>query len=185
MAETHIDRGKVLIAEPFMLDPNFKRSVVLLCEHQKDGSLGFILNKSLDMKINDLISDFPEFDSTVYYGGPVQTDTVHYIHNVGDMLQNSNMISDGIFWGGDFERLKLLIDAGEVTTDNIRFFVGYSGWSSGQLNEEMRYGSWVLGDLAAEFIFKNNGLSLWSNVLNKKGDTFSVIAQMPDGLTWN
>ncbi len=100
MAKTHINRGKVLIAEPFMLDPNFKRAVVLLCEHQQEGSLGFILNKSLDMKINDLIAEFPKFDATVFYGGPVQTDTVHYIHNVGDLLNNSNGIIDGVFWAG-------------------------------------------------------------------------------------
>lgn len=185
MAEAHINRGGVLIAEPFMLDPNFKRAVILVCEHQNDGSLGFILNKSLDMKINDLIADFPEFDANVYYGGPVQTDTVHYVHNVGDLISNSNVISDGVFWGGDFERLKVLIQAGQVTTENIRFFVGYSGWSSGQLSEEMKFGSWVPGSFTPDYLFKGEAQSLWTNALNEKGNAFSVIAQMPDSLTWN
>lgn len=185
MAKARINRGKVLIAEPFMLDPNFKRSVVLLCEHEKDGSLGFILNKSLDMKINELIADFPEFDSTVFYGGPVQTDTVHYIHNVGEVLDNSHLVKNGVYWGGDFEKLKLLIDAEQVKPENIRFFVGYTGWSSGQLKEEMKYGSWVVGDMNTRQVFIKNAKTLWQNVLKTQGDTFSVIAQMPDGLSWN
>jgi len=185
MADVKINRGEVLIAEPFMLDPNFKRAVILLCEHQNDGSLGFILNKSLDMKINDLITDFPEFNANVYYGGPVQTDTVHYVHNVGDLIPNSNSISGDVYWGGNFERLKQLIDAGEITNDNIRFFVGYTGWSSGQLSEEMRYGSWGTGNFSSDYLFHKQGGTLWTNALKDKGDAFSVIAQMPDGLTWN
>ena len=80
MIDRKIGRGKVLLAEPFMMDSNFKRSVVLVCEHEEEGSLGFILNKSLKMKINDLVSEFPDIESFVYYGGPVQTDTIHYIH---------------------------------------------------------------------------------------------------------
>ncbi len=96
--ETVIQKGKVLLAEPFMADPNFKRAVVLLCEHEQNGSLGFILNKSLDMPVCDLIADFPEFEGEAYYGGPVQTDTIHYIHNVGDLLEGSQMISQGVYW---------------------------------------------------------------------------------------
>ena len=68
---TMLKSGQVLIAEPFMVDPYFKRSVVLLCEHHNEGTVGFILNKNIDMKINDLMSDFPEFEADVFYGGPV------------------------------------------------------------------------------------------------------------------
>ncbi len=185
MAKANINRGKVLIAEPFMIDPNFKRSVVLLCEHEQEGSLGFILNKSLDMQINELIADFPEFDSNVYYGGPVQTDTIHYIHNVGDMLDNSHLIQDGVYWGGDFEKLKLLIDTKMVKSENIKFFVGYTGWSPEQLVEEMKYGSWVISDMDDDYIFGKGNNALWNTVMRKKGDTYSVIAQMPDSITWN
>ncbi|MFK7773629.1 MAG: YqgE/AlgH family protein, partial [Saprospiraceae bacterium] len=103
MIDRKIVQGKVLLAEPFMLDTNFKRSVVLICEHKEDGSLGFILNKSLKMKINELISGFPDIESIVYYGGPVQTDTIHYIHNAGHLFEDSQEIAKGIYWGGDFE----------------------------------------------------------------------------------
>lgn len=180
-----IQKGKVLIAEPFMLDPNFKRGVILLCEHEKEGSIGFILNKSLDMGVSDLIADFPDFEASVYYGGPVQKDTIHYIHNVGDLLENSNQICPGVYWGGDFEKLKFLIRSQLIEPKNIRFFIGYSGWSETQLEDEIEIGSWVLGDMDANYLFKNKPLSLWKKALQNKGDTYSVIAQMPDGLSMN
>lgn len=183
--QTIVNRGKVLVAEPFMADPNFKRSVILLCEHEKGGSLGFILNKTLDMKINELIGDFPEFQAKVYYGGPVQTDTIHYIHNVGSLLDDSNEVCDGVYWGGDFEKLKFLISSKLVKPHNIRFFVGYSGWSDGQLRSEMGIGSWVVADMEPNYIFKTKPKSLWKKVMENKGDVYSVFAQMPDAFSWS
>ena len=180
-----ISKGKILIAEPFMVDPNFKRSVVLMCEHEEEGSLGFILNKSLDMKVNELIADFPEIDASVYYGGPVQTDTIHYIHNVGDVLDESMKVMNGVYWGGDFEKLKTLINSELVQPHNIRFFVGYSGWSYGQLKDEFELGSWLTENMDANYLFKIKPKTLWQKVLQDKGDAFSVIAQMPDSSSWN
>lgn len=185
MTKLQIKRGRALVAEPFMLDSNFKRAVILLCEHENDGSLGFILNKSLDMEINELIADFPDFDTKVFYGGPVQTDTIHYIHNVGDLLEDSQKLMNGVYWGGDFEKLKFLISTKMITPENIRFFVGYSGWSTGQLKEELDLGSWVTADMHANFVFKSDPHELWQEVMEEKGDHYSVIAQMPEGLTWN
>ena len=180
MVKQKIQRGKVLLAEPFMLDPNFKRAVVLLCEHEKDGSLGFILNKTLDMSINELVLEFPKFEAQVYYGGPVQTDTIHYIHNVGHLLDDSNEIAPGIFWGGSFDKLKALIDAEMVEPNNIRFFVGYSGWTSGQLREELKYGSWVVGEMHGNYLFKSQPKMLWKKAMQHKGDIYTVIAEMPE-----
>ena len=185
MTDRKITRGKVLLAEPFMLDSNFRRSVVLMCEHEEDGSLGFILNKTLNMKINELIADFPEIDATVFYGGPVQTDTIHYIHNLGHLLEDSQEIMPGIFWGGSFEKLKTLIENGMVKSDDIRFFVGYSGWSKLQLKQELKMGSWVLADMDLNYLFKRTKSDLWSKVMRHKGDVYSVIAQLPDQMSWN
>jgi len=185
MPNKNINSGRILLAEPFMIDPNFKRAVLLLCEHHNDGSVGFILNKAIDMKINELIADFPEFESEVYFGGPVQTDTIHYLHNLGDLLEDSQKIADGVFWGGDFEKLKFLISSKLVKPENIRFFVGYSGWSGGQLKEELKYGSWVAAEMHANYLFKQKQSDLWSEVMENKGDAYSVIAQLPDSFSWN
>lgn len=180
-----VANGIVLLAEPFMLDANFKRAAVLLCEHNEDGSIGFIMNKPLDMRVDELIADFPEFDSEVLFGGPVQTDTIHYIHNVGDLLEDSMKVVEGVYWGGDYEKLKFLISSKLILPHNIRFFVGYSGWSGGQLNEELDYGSWVTADMDANYIFKSKPDKLWEQVMNHKGDVYSVISQLPDEVTWN
>ncbi|MDH3648146.1 MAG: YqgE/AlgH family protein [Saprospiraceae bacterium] len=180
-----VDKGAALLAEPFMLDPNFKRSVIMLCDHQEEGSLGFIVNKPLDIKVEDLLPDFPEFKSKVYYGGPVATNTIHFLHNVGDLLEESVRIRRGIYWGGDFDKLKFLIDSKLILPKNIRFYVGYSGWSSGQLTGELDVGSWVVADMHANYIFKSKPDLLWRQIMSNKGNVFSVIAQMPDGANWN
>lgn len=185
MAEPSIKNGDILLAEPFMLDPNFKRSAVLLCEHSDEGTIGFILNKKLDMRVDALINGFPEFDAKVFFGGPVQTDTIHYIHNVGDLLEDSRQIGDGVWWGGSFEQLKFLIGSKLLTPQNIRFFVGYAGWSEGQLEEEMETGSWVIANMDPNYVFKSKPDALWSQIMSNKGDHYTVIANMPDSVTYN
>lgn len=184
-ANTKINSGQVLVAEPFMLDPYFRRAVVLLCEHHDEGTIGFILNKNIDMGINDLMSDFPKFEADVFYGGPVQTDTLHYVHNLGDLLDESVKISEGVWWGGDFEKLKFLITQNMVQSNNIRFFVGYSGWSSGQLKEEMEYGSWVPAEMDANYAFNFKPSRLWRHVMYNKGDVYEVLSDMPEHISWN
>ncbi|MDF1864923.1 MAG: YqgE/AlgH family protein [Saprospiraceae bacterium] len=185
MTKREIKTGSVLLAEPFMFDSNFKRSAILLCEHNEEGSIGFILNKELDMQVDELIADFPSFDGKVFFGGPVQTDTIHYIHNVGNLLEDSVKVVPGVYWGGDFEKLKFLIQSDMIKPHNIRFFVGYSGWSDGQLGDELEWGSWVVANMFANYIFKDKPKKLWKKIMNNKGDVFSVIAQMSESIDWN
>lgn len=186
MVGSSIQAGKVLVAEPFMVDPNFKRATILLCEHDKsEGSIGFIMNKPLATNIDELIDDFPEFASEVYFGGPVQTDTIHYIHNIGDLLDDSVEVARGVYWGGDFDKLKFLITSELIQPSQIRFFVGYSGWSEGQLTDEMEYGSWLVADMDANYLFRNEASDLWQQVMENKGNAYSVIAQVPEDISWN
>ncbi len=182
-----IKPGSVLLSQPFMWDSHFKRSAIFITDHnEKDGTIGFIMNKSIDMDINQLMADFPKFEAEVSFGGPVGTDTIHYIHSVGHLLDDSIYVMDGVWWGGDFTQLKALIRNGVVKLDDIRFFVGYSGWSRGQLREEMKTGSWVVADMDLNYIFKmDEEINLWQEIMEHKGDTFGVIGQMPDGVIWN
>lgn len=184
-AKSLVKSGQILLAEPFMQDPYFHRAVVLLCEHHDEGSMGFILNKSIDMGVNDLIGEFPRFDAEVFYGGPVQTDTLHYVHNVGDLLDESIKVAKGVWMGGDFDKLKFLITSDLIKPENIRFFVGYSGWTGGQLNEEMEERSWVAAPMDANYVFKAQPGRLWSQVMYNKGDIYEIIADMPDMISWN
>ncbi len=179
-------KGRVLLAEPFMQDPNFKRAVILLTEHSDDeGSVGFIMNKPITLKINELVEDFPEIDVPVHFGGPVAPETLHYIHNVGDILDDCIKVSQGVYWGGDFEKLKFLIESKLILPNNIRFYLGYSGWSPGQLKDEMEYGSWVIAHMDTNYAFKTKYHRMWRQVMKHKGGTYSVIAEMPDGAFLN
>ncbi len=185
MIELKIENGDVLLAQPFSLDTNFRRTAVMLTDHHDDGTVGFIVNRPLDVQVNELISGLHDFKSQVYFGGPVATDSIHYIHNVGDLLDDSIKIKHGIYWGGDFEKLKFLIDTKLIQPTNIRFYVGYSGWSSGQLAEELSHGSWVVADIDTNHLFKSSAADLWRTIMNEKGNTYSVIAQVSDDINWN
>ena len=137
-------KGCLLVAEPTISnDVSFNRAVILLTEHAKDGSVGFILNKPLTYSINDLIPEI-EANFLVYNGGPVEQDNLYFLHNVPELIPNSIEISYGLYWGGDFETTKNLINEGKVSKENIRFFLGYSGWESNQLEDEMEDNSWII-----------------------------------------
>ena len=180
-----IQSGSLLLAEPFMLDPNFKRSVILICENTPEGTNGFIINRTIDLKIHELIPDFPESQSQVYFGGPVSTDSLHFIHNVGDLIDQSLEICPGVYWGGDFEKLKFLMKTEVVKDHNVKFFVGYSGWSEGQLSEELKEGSWIVDFMDTNYLFKMKAYNLWPSILHNKGNTFTVIARMPESTSLN
>lgn len=168
-----------------MMDSNFKRTAVLLVDHGTDGSIGFILNREVEMRVDELVDNFPEFDAPLYFGGPVGTDTVHYLHAKGDLLEGSDEVSPGVYWGGDYDKLKFLISQELIKPQDIRFFVGYSGWSDNQLDEELKHGSWVTADMDANYLFNTDTDVLWTKVMENKGSTFSIIAEMEDGPSYN
>jgi putative transcriptional regulator len=180
LKNNQIAAGSLLVAEPFMDDPHFRRAVVLICEHHKEGSIGFILNKPVGMNVSRLLNDFPDFKAEIFYGGPVHTDSIHYVHTKGDLIQNSIEISNGLYWGGDFEEIKFCIQNELITTHDIKFFVGYSGWGEGQLVEEMEIKSWIITEPDKNYVFSktNESKQLWKKVLEDMGEQHSVIAQM-------
>ena len=115
--------GKILISEPFLNDPNFKRTIILLTEHSEEGSVGFVLNKPTDYRIHEVIEEFPEFDAIVYYGGPVQLNSLQFIYKGEDIIDGSLQIMPGLYWGGSFDILKTLIEAKAVSPADFRFFL--------------------------------------------------------------
>lgn len=178
------EKGNVLIAEPFMQDPYFKRSVVLLTEHNAEGTVGLILNSELDIKLNDIIPDFPEVDNKVFLGGPVQPQNLFFLHDQ-QHLPAAEEIADGIFWNGDFDLLKSWISRGKVNTNRIRFFLGYSGWEVKQLENEIKMQSWLISQLENDTILNNETDQLWKTTLQNMGKEQSVISNFPEDPTLN
>lgn len=182
-----LETGKILVAEPFLADEYFKRSVIFIADYHPTGTVGFVLNRPMRVNIKRLISDFPDFPGTVYMGGPVEHESIHYIHKVGHLIDGGKEIAPGIFWGGNFNQLKVLISKGLIEPKDIRFFVGYSGWSPGQLEGEItETNSWLIEDGDANYVFHSDeSTDLWKQIMDNKGSNFSVMASHPDSLNYN
>ena len=173
-------KGRILLAEPFLQDNYFKRSIVLLTEHSNEGAVGFVLNKPIDVKVNEVMEGFPFFDSDVCIGGPVSTNTVHYIHTLGDIIPNAVHVVDNIYWGGDFDFVKNLIKEGELNSDQIRFFLGYSGWHAGQLENELEQNSWLITEIHSSLIMKNSNSNVWKTTLSQLGEKYKIWSDFPE-----
>lgn len=163
-----------------MLDTNFKRSVVLLCDHNESGTVGFILNKPVPVTLNEVLEDFPSFEVSLSLGGPVQTDSLHYLHKLGDKLEGSIEVLPGIYWGGDFETLQVMIGSGMVAKEDVRFFLGYSGWDLGQLKEEIKEKSWISLRAKPGDIFREPNENQWNEILERNGGEYKLIAHYPE-----
>ena len=153
-------KGKILISEPFLPDTFFNRTIVYLTDHSEKGSIGFILNKKLELKICDALEGFDGWEESLNMGGPVAPDTLHYLHSLGRLIPKSVKVERNIFWGGDIDTIRELIKNGKVKDNQLRFFLGYSGWSPGQLERELKEDSWVIASINSniENWFKNKVL---------------------------
>lgn len=175
-----VKSGSLLIAIPFMEDSNFSQTVVLICERSKKGAFGLVLNRPTGIGMHEAMDDFPSQDFYLFDGGPVEKDTIHFITTRGDLLDNSLEISEGIYWGGDFEQLKTLINTGQVSSDEVRFFLGYSGWDPDQLDNELKEGSWIIAQADPEHLFADEPRQMWRSVLARMGGNYKVISNFPE-----
>lgn len=179
--------ASLLIAEPFMLDSNFQRAVVLLCEHHaEDGTVGYVLNQPANLRLRDVMNDFPEADFPLFYGGPVAQDSIHFIHRCHDRLNSGIGLGNGIYWGGNFESLQILIRNGDIPPDDIKFFIGYSGWSPGQLDDELKDNAWVISNAYNPAItFVDDRENLWKEAIVTLGPKYAHVVNFPQNPQWN
>jgi putative transcriptional regulator len=173
------EKGRLLISEPFLPDPNFERTVVLLCEHNDEGSFGFVVNKPSILKVNEVMEDIKKLEDIVYVGGPVQQDTLHFLHR-NTTLEGAVSVAKEVYWGGDFEGLISQIDMGVILSKDIRFYLGYSGWGPGQLEAELEEESWIVCDFATdELLFDTEPAMIWKKALDSMGGRFSIYSNYP------
>jgi putative transcriptional regulator len=179
------ERGQVLLSEPFLSDPYFRRTVIFLCEHNLEGSFGFVLNNYIDVELDQIMDNMPQHHSKISIGGPVRNSNLYYIHTLGQQLSESVEIIPGVFMGGDFERLREMLQSGEVARDQVRFFVGYSGWSPEQLENEIKTNSWFVTTVNKDLVMNTEIKDLWKVIMKGMGRKGEMLANLPEDPSLN
>lgn len=171
--------GILLIADPFLKDPNFLRTVVFLCEHKEEGSFGFVLNRKYENTLDELIPELEKHPLPVFYGGPVQMDTIHFLHQYPKDIPGGQEVLKGVYWGGDFEAVINMIKNEEIDTSKIRFYIGYSGWSGSQLDNEMKEKSWLTVEATRKLVFHRKHDEIWKDSLKELGGDYEMMVNFP------
>lgn len=175
-----------MISEPLMNDFHFGRSVILLIDHEEsEGTFGIIINKKLNASVSQIVDEFPDFEATVYLGGPVADNQLFFIHTLGDLIPDASPILDGLYWGGEVETLKTLIDTGIANESNTRFYLGYAGWDSGQLVSELVRNTWLIGNITAEQLFNLPEETMWQTFVDQMGSPYKMWKRFPKNVEDN
>lgn len=170
----------LLASAPMMWDPNFRRTVVLLCETGENGCFGLVLNRPIELESDEVQVLLGGQSPTLFLGGPVQPDTLHYIHDLPALVSNSVEVASGIYWGGTFESVQSIATDIVFAQSAIRFFIGYSGWAAGQLEAELANHDWILVPGRREFVFDTAPDELWSRVVASLGGDYTLFANFPE-----
>jgi len=177
-------QGIILISEPSLRDFYFRQSVILLAEHDEDGSFGIIINKPIETRLNEVLKDFTDLDIPIYLGGPVKTDSIFFIHTKKNVAKSLKII-DGLYWGGDIETIREMFELRMINENEIRFFIGYAGWNPKQLEREISEKSWVLSHTTAEEIINKQPEKLWPGYLKSMGSDYAIWANFPADPSYN
>lgn len=176
---TKLEEGNILISDPFLRDPNFSRTVILIVKHNDEGSLGFVLNDKSKFTISEVVDNFPDFETNIFLGGPVGIESLFFIHTRNDIISEGIEVINGLYWGGNFDELKNAISENKIQKEELIFFVGYSGWDKEQLDREVKEKSWIIADITTEEVMLQTGKYLWNSKLKKLGEKYKILSNFP------
>ncbi len=170
-------RGQLLVAGPALIDPNFHRTVVLVCEHDQEGAMGLVLNRPSPILAEQAIPELEEAlgpGERLWMGGPVQTTSVVVLAEFDDAGESMHVAGDVglVLPDADLESVATAVR-------RARAFLGYAGWGGGQLDGELAGDDWIVADFAPEDAFTDEPEQLWSRVLERKGGSYALLATMP------
>lgn len=171
--------GRLLIAEPFMFDMYFRRTVVLLIDHSEEGSFGVVLNKPTFIKIKDVVDSFPDVDYPLYSGGPVDINNVYFLHRLSKIISDGSPVKDDVSWGGDKKEIIQILESNFFDDSQLRVFMGYSSWEPGQLDTELKQKAWVVADFNPEIVFNTEPTKLWSTIVESMGTEYALWKNLP------
>lgn len=174
-----IQKGDLIIARPYLGDANFERTVIFICEHNEAGSFGLVLNQSTPFMLNEALQEDFYSDMPLRMGGPVGRNTLHFLHRLGNKINNSVEVLPNLFWSGDFEDVTLLLKLGSIAPTDMQFFVGYSGWGPNQLQQEYVQNTWVVAEGDANLVLDTTPDAMWREILKRMGGEYKVMANTP------
>ena len=172
-------KGDLLISNPRTIESIFFKSVILITQYNSNESIGFIINKKSKISLNNILDDFDITDIPLYIGGPVAKNTLHFIHTLGSIIPGSTEIIDNLYWGGDFELIKKLLNKNKISRDEIRFFIGYSGWGKNQLRDEINKKEWYIVNGNKDILNNYSSEDLWSKIIKQLPEEYAVWANLP------
>lgn len=178
---TPLGKGMFLVAAPSLRDPNFRQSVVLLCEHGQEGALGVVVNRPTAMFLSEALPQVPVLEGqhhVLFSGGPVQPNQVLLLYRVFHEPTDTLHVFDGVYLGGDMEVVERLLTSSSGT-ESFRAYVGYSGWAPGQLENEMKTGSWITVPADPSIVFEKDPATIWPDILRSLGGQYQMYADMP------
>ncbi len=181
-------KGSLLIANPVLPDPNFSRTVILLCNHNEQGSFGLVINRSAELKAPDLFSSIDilkSYNEKIYIGGPVSQSMVFYLFRSSQDVGDLDEVCSGVYLGSSLETLESLCLDIDKQKDNVRFYLGYSGWSGGQLDGEMEQNSWLIQSADEQIVFLDSEDLMWPKAVNSLGEEYQYLTKAPVNPQWN
>jgi putative transcriptional regulator len=171
--------GTILLSDPFLKDPNFNRTAVIMCSSNTTGAVGFVLNKPLDFTVADLVPDLPFCSFPLYDGGPVNKEGLYFLHTRNDVIDGGTFIHHNLYWGGNFETLKVLLQQQLLAPTDIQFFVGYSGWDDDQLIAEIEEKSWIVTQANEMPLLEMPNKNIWETLLQQLGGEYALMPLYP------
>lgn len=160
----YISPGKILISKPSLTDPNFDKVVIFIAEYNEKGALGFVINTPFPKAFNELTAYKNSPPLPLYTGGPVEKESLFFLHRKPDLITGSTHVIDSIYLGGDFKQAVQYINDNTLLQSDIKLFIGYCGWDDGELEEEVAEGSWLLGNTTNKTVFTSHVAILWEQL---------------------
>ncbi len=176
-----LGKGIFLIAAPSLRDPNFRQTVVLLCEHGPEGALGVVVNRPTAMLVSEALPQVPVLEGqhhVLFSGGPVQPNHVLILYRLRQEAAGQHHVFDGVYLGGDMGALERVLTT-PSGGESFRAYIGYSGWGPGQLENEMKTGSWITLPADSTVVFEKDPVHVWRDILRSLGKPYDLYAEMP------
>ncbi|MBS3738380.1 YqgE/AlgH family protein [Mesohalobacter halotolerans] len=186
ISNTKIQKGDILIGKPSILgDITFNKAVILIADFNDEGVVGFMINKPINEDLQNLIPEVKK-DFKVFDGGPVERDKLFFIHTVPELISGGIKITEQIYWGGEHREVIHLINQNIINEAQVKFFLGYSGWSSNQLQDEIKDQVWILkDDISHDEVVKCKDSSFWNKTIKSLGGDYLIWANAPDNPNYN